>query len=258
MTACPKEEALSAYLDGALPREEELAVRFHLDECASCRSKVKMLLVLKDTIIRTAESHPVPAQLQEAIHARMRPAWWSFLRNLRTVRPVLALALLLVAVSVAWWWRDGGTQQEYETLARALVVDHVQYLAGSDPSEIASADPDTLATWFRERVPFPVPIPQPQNMRSLGGRLCSLLGHHGAVVFYEHHRKRLSLFTLTAEVLPSDEREALRAASRERPQCLRMAEGRALCLACSGRLVRAVVVDEPEMEEAAVKLLGSF
>lgn len=258
MTPCPKMEALSAYVDGALRRDEELALRFHVDDCASCRQKVKVLLALKETVSRNAEFYPVPHALRESLRSRLRPSPWAFLRRPWVLHPAVAFALLFAVVSVVWWWRDGGTQQGYEAIARALVADHMQYLHVSDPSEIASADPSTLAVWFQGRVPFLVSIPQPREVRLLGGRLCSPLGSRGAVVFYEHQGKRLSLFTMTADVLPPAERTALQAASQERPHCLRTAEGRPLCLVCSGDAVRAVVMDDPEMEEVAVKLVRSF
>jgi anti-sigma factor RsiW len=251
-------EELSAYVDGALRRDEELSLRFHLDDCASCREKVKALLALKDTVARNAEFYPVPHALRESLRSRLRPSPWSFLRRPWLLHPVVAFALLFAVVSVAWWWRDGGTQQGYETIARALVADHMQSLQVSNLSDIASADPATLAAWFQERVPFPVLIPQPRDVRLLGGRLCAPLGHHGAVVFYEYQGKRLSLFTMAADVLPPEERAALRAVSHERPHCLHAAEGCPVCLVCTGDVVRAVVMDSPEMQEVAVKLVRAF
>ena len=258
MTPCPTKEELSAYVDGALRRDEELSLRFHLDDCGSCREKVKVLLALKNTVARNAEFYPVPPALRESLRSRLQPSPWSFFRRPWGLHSAVAVALLFAVVSVAWWWRDGGTQQGYEAIARALVADHMQSLHTSNLSDIASADPSTLAAWFQERVPFPVQVPQSRDVRLLGGRLCSPLGHHGAVVFYEHQGKRLSLFTMAADVLPPEERAALRAVSHERPHCLHAAEGCPVCLVCTGDIVRAVVMDGPEMQEVAVKLMRAF
>jgi anti-sigma factor RsiW len=249
---------LSAYVDGALPRDEELSLRFHLDDCASCRQQVKVLLALKETVSRNAEFYPVPHTLRESVRSRLRPSPWFFLRRPWALHPMVAFVLVFAVVSTVWWWRDGGEPQRYQAIARALAADHLQHLQASDPLEIALTDPSTLAAWFQGRLPFPVPIPQPRDVRLLGGRLCSPLGHRGAVVFYEYQGKRLSLFTMTADVLLPEERETLRAASQERPHCLHTTEGRPLCLVCSGDVVRAVVMDGPEMEEVAVNLVRSF
>lgn len=258
MTPCPTMKELSAYVDGALPRDEELSLRFHLDDCASCRQQVKVLLALKETVSRNAEFYPVPPTLRESVRSRLRPSPWVFLRRPWMLHPVVAFVLVFAVVSTVWWWRDGGESHRYQAIARALTADHLLHLQESDPLGIALTDPSTLTAWFQGRLPFPVPIPQPGDVRLLGGRLCSPLGHRGAVVFYEHQGKRLSLFTLAADALPPEEREALQVASQERPHCLHMTEGRPLCLMCSGDVMRAVVMDDPEMEEVAVKLVRLF
>jgi anti-sigma factor RsiW len=250
-------ETLSAYVDGALKREEELSLRFHLDDCASCRQKVKLLLVLKETVASNAEFHPAPSSLRESLRSRLRPVPWSFLRRPWAVHPVLAFALLLAVVSTVWWWQREGEPKGYEEIAQALVAEHIHYLHQPDSLEVASADPSTVTGWFQSRVPFPVRVPSLQDVRLLGGRLCSPRGHLGAVAFYEHKKKRLSLFTLAADVLPLGERTELQVVSQERPKCFKMSEGRPLCLTCSKEALRAVVMEGPEMEEVAVKLFRS-
>lgn len=127
----------------------------------------------------------------------MRPAWWSFLPNLWAVRPALAFAVMLVVISAtAWWWQRSGERTQYAAIAQALVADHIHYAHTPDPFEIASADPGTVSSWFHDRVPFAVRVPQLSDGRLLGGRRCSPLGHLGAAVFYERAGKRFSLFTL--------------------------------------------------------------
>lgn len=103
MTPCPKMEELSAYVDGALGREEELSLRLHLNDCASCRQKVKLLLALKETVARNAEFSPVPQTLRESLRSRVRPFPWSLLHRPWAVHPVLALALFFAVGSVVWW-----------------------------------------------------------------------------------------------------------------------------------------------------------
>jgi anti-sigma factor RsiW len=251
-------EDLSAYVDGALQRQEELALRFHLDDCAACRQKVKTLLALKETVTRSTEFHPVPDALRESLSAQVRSSRWLFWRHPWGVRPGLALVLLFAVASVAgWWWQQSGERRQYKEIAQALVAEHIHYVYLPDALEIASADPVTITTWFQSRVPFPVHVPHLQDVRLLGGRLCSPLGYRGAVVFYEREGKRLSLFTLAVDVLPPRERKELQVVSQERPKCFKMSEGRPLCLMCSKETVRAVVMDGPEMEEVAVGLFRS-
>jgi len=70
----------------------------------------------------------------------------------------------------------------------------------------------TLANWFRERASFPIQIPRLSNAHLLAGRLCSLFGQRVALVFYERGGKRLSLFTLAADVVPVGVKEKMQAA----------------------------------------------
>lgn len=252
MTACPEDEVLSAYLDGALRREEELSIRFHLDECASCRAKVKMFLALKETIVHNAEFHPVPATLRKAISAQVRPAWWSFLPHPWAVRSALAFAALLVVISGAgWWWTRSGERTPYAEITQALVADHIHYAYAPEPLEITSADPGAVSAWFQDRVPFAVRIPQLSHGRLLGGRRCSPLGRLGAAVFYERDGKRLSLFTLALDVLPPEERKELQMDGEKRPKCVETGDQYVLCLACAEDAVRAVVAEGLEAGDIA-------
>lgn len=250
MTACPKDEELSAYLDGALRREEELSVRFHLDECASCRAKVKMFLALKETIVHNVAFHPVPPTLREAINTQMRPAWWSFLPNSWAVRSALAM-LLVVISSTGWWWKRSGEPMRYAAITQALVAEHIHYTHTPDPLEITSADPGAVSAWFQDRVPFAVRIPQLNHGRVLGGRRCSPLGRLGAAVFYERDGRRVSLFTLALDVLPPEERKELQVDGEKRPKCVETGDQYVLCLACVEDAVRAVVAEGPEAGDIA-------
>lgn len=257
MTAYPKDEELSAYLDGALRREEELSVRFHLDECASCRAKVKMFLALKDTIVHNVASHPVPPTLRKAISAQMRPAWRSFLLHPWRVRPALALVVLLVVIiGAGWWWKRSGERMGYAAITQALVAEHIQYTHTPDSLEITSADPGAVSAWFQDRVPFAVRIPPLSHGRLLGGRLCTPLGRLGAAVFYERDGRRISLFTLALDVLPPEERNELQVDGEKRPKCIETRDQYVLCLACADDAVRAVVAEGPEAGDLARMLFA--
>ena len=65
MMPCTKTfEDLSAFVDGEMAPEEELALRRHLDTCISCQGAMKTLSALKETVARTAEVHPLPRSLR--------------------------------------------------------------------------------------------------------------------------------------------------------------------------------------------------
>lgn len=281
--SCPKAiEELSAYVDGGLEPKAELSLRRHLDTCAFCQQKVKILSALKERVARSAEVHSVPHTLREHLSSRPRPSPWSFLHHPRAVKAYLqhlreqnnvtwsflhrpravkaafALVLILVVAGVAGWlWQRGGERKRYEEIAQVLVADHIHFLQVPDALEISSSEPAEVVAWFRDRVSFPVQIPHLNNARLLGGRLCSLLGQQVALVFYERGGKRLSLFTLAAEAISGGARKG-QGTGQEHPRCLRTFENYSLCLVQSEKAVLAVVAEGPETEELALSLFRSF
>jgi anti-sigma factor RsiW len=71
MSGCPAFEDLSALIDGDLRSERELAVRRHLDLCATCRREVDGLTALKRAVGRAYDNEvPAPA-LRRAVMARL-------------------------------------------------------------------------------------------------------------------------------------------------------------------------------------------
>lgn len=252
---CPTAiEELSAYVDGSLRAEEELSLRRHLDTCASCQQRVKILLALKEIVARSAEVHPIPHTLREAVSSHPHASSWSLLRSSRIVQAMFVIALIIVA---CWLWgQKGGTG--HDELAHVLVADHIHYLQAPDALEIPSTDPAEVAAWLQARVSFPVRIPHPNNIRLLGGRLCSPLGRQAALVFYEHGGKRLSLFMLAAQAIPPGEKDEIQVVRQNNPRCARTFGKYALCLMGSEDVVVAVVAEAPEIEDLALSLFRSF
>ena len=256
---CPRAlEELSAYVDGSLGPEEELSLRRHIDTCAVCQPRLKTLSALKETVARSAEVHPVPHTLRQALSVRSHHPSWSFLRRPWTAKAMLAFVLVLAVISLAgWWWQQRGARG-YEEVAQVLVADHIHYLQVPDAVEIASAKPAEVAAWFRERVSFPVRLPAWNDTRLLGGRLCSLLGQQVALAFYERGGKRLSLFTLAMDAIPPGEKAKIQAANQNNPRCVRTFGKYALCLMSARDVVVAVVAEGPETEDLVLSLFRSF
>lgn len=256
--SCPKAiEELSAYVDGGLEPKAELSLRRHLDTCAFCQQKVKILSALKERVAHSAEVHPVPHTLREHLSSRPRPSPWSFLRRPQAVTAFALVMILVVAGVAGWLWQRGGERKRYEEIAQVLVADHIHFLQVPDALEISSSEPAEVVAWFRDRVSFPVQIPHLNNARLLGGRLCSLLGQRVALVFYERGGKRLSLFTLAAEAISGGARKG-QGTGQEHPRCFRTFENYSLCLVQSEKEVLAVVAEGPETEELALSLFRSF
>jgi anti-sigma factor RsiW len=81
MSLCPAFQDLSALIDGALPHEEELALRRHLDDCPACRSWTNGMNALKQAVGRAYGGNVPSPALQRAVRAglpkRRHWRWWA-------------------------------------------------------------------------------------------------------------------------------------------------------------------------------------
>ena len=198
-------DLLNAYVDGELAPPEELELRRHLDVCEACRSQVETLVALKEAVATSAETRPLPHTLRERLGTLARGRTDQFLGR-RVWLAGLAAGLLL-AVGVTGWFMLH-TRAHTDVVTEALVADHLHFLQDPDALEIASNDPQQIATWFRDKVAFPVRVPALHGADLLGARLCSLWGHKIALAFYESNGKRLSLFVADPTTFPRGTRPA--------------------------------------------------
>jgi anti-sigma factor RsiW len=78
MSVCPTFRDLSAMIDGAVPREQDLALRRHVDGCATCRRWVNKVNALKQAV-GCAYGGNVPSPgLRQTVRAGLskRRRWW--------------------------------------------------------------------------------------------------------------------------------------------------------------------------------------
>jgi len=252
MTRCNTPfDPLNAYVDGQLAPAEELELRRHLDVCETCRSGVETLLALKNVVAGSAETRPVPHTLRQRLGTLAeRSSGRSFVRGwgLAVVAAALAAGLLL-ALGVTRW-RMLGRSAEADVVAEALVTDHVHFLAMPDALEIASRDPQQIAEWFRDKVAFPVRVPELHGADLLGARLCSLWGHKVALAFYETQGKRLSVFITDPTTFPSRSEAGCRTALGDYRVC--MIPTSSTVLAAVGETAPMAAV-QPELEAPATR-----
>jgi len=244
MMPCTKTfEDLSAFVDGEMAPEEELALRRHLDTCISCQGAMKTLSALKETVARTAEVHPLPRSLRGTLPVHPpEPRRWTFFPFSQTSRVGLVFALILIAFAAG----SGITRQkrtvmnQHGPLMQALVAYHIDSLSRPSDLGITATDPGVVEAWFQEHVPFPVRVASPNNAHLLGGSVSSFLGQPVALAVYERDGKRISLFTFARETFPVEERTAQETAH---PECLTLFDNYAFCSNRSEEVVQAVVTE---------------
>ena len=101
---------LSAYMDGELPRQDDLAVAAHLEVCAGCRVELAGLQALDAALANLTP--PMPAGLADKVLARLpqpRSRWRGWLQAL----PLAACLVLGLALG-------GHLAQDYYPLAAPM------------------------------------------------------------------------------------------------------------------------------------------
>jgi anti-sigma factor RsiW len=149
--ACPPEQRIAAFVDGALSAAERAELQQHVDRCAACFDLV--------ATVSAQEQQPPPKVDQSLIEAalgRHRPVS----AVLKVVPALTAAAALLVAVV---WWREPVTDRDVaappvvtkappdsDTRSTALDGVHVEQpadgdLVGGKPEVRWSAPPEAVA-----------------------------------------------------------------------------------------------------------------
>jgi anti-sigma factor RsiW len=93
---------LNALVDGNLERDRELDVRRHLDLCATCRSGLAAVTVVKQAVGRAYAAESPSPGLRRAVLAQLPKRrsgwrWW--------LAPAAALLLLTAGIGVWRWHR---------------------------------------------------------------------------------------------------------------------------------------------------------
>jgi len=140
------EGLIPAYALGATDPEENRAVESHLPGCGACRAQLADYRLLGDDLLFTAPVMAAPAGITERMRRRLaepRPgekqeSWWARLR-LRTLAPVLAALVLLLAISNVYWaGRVNGlerqTAEQTAFLARLTDAPSVRLIADAPAS----------------------------------------------------------------------------------------------------------------------------
>lgn len=244
------EPMIAAQVAGELSREEESAVRRHLDQCPPCRrlaaeqQGVRALLRVRARGLQ----EDGPPLLEERIRQGLERADAERGRRGRWVLGTLAAAVAGVWLGT-WALNSRGSTAGQEIVAEA-VNDHIRSLLSPDTAlQVATSDPQALSAWFRGRLDIAVDVPSltAAGLQLRGGRVCYLLDRPVAYLLYEGDRTTPhSLFMIgrSGVHLPRADEVTLEG----RRVCLTRYKGYALAVWEAGGIVYALVGDCPRAE----------
>lgn len=197
------EPLLSPYLDGELDATQRRSVDEHLKDCPACRQQLadyqSLSSMLEQPGLRYAASDTLKQRirnkLKEADAQERRPAW---------PRWAAAAAIAVLVVSVGWHYLPhpgAGSEEEDDAMVDAAVDQQEHAAEAQHLTDIASADPAALSTWYQGKLPFQPKVPnlRPQGYELVGGRLDTVHGQPAAALTYKHDAELVTVFVCAAQ-----------------------------------------------------------
>jgi len=213
-------EQLDAYLSSELLVETTATVLKHLEGCADCSGEVESRLRLRNALRRAVDQQPLPADLDHAIHRRLRQTGlahsWPFRRPLARREWVLALASLAVVVIAGttiqrtFSFRHG--RQLVATVLTLGVSDHIYCaIRGHNYPEVARPSAQLQARVGPEYAGLiPVVEQKLPGFKVLEAHICSVPGSPRKYIHFIARGRG----TILSVILTKREREALPAEVR--------------------------------------------
>jgi anti-sigma factor RsiW len=200
---------IDPYLDDELSVIENLRVQAHLVFCGKCKAIVKSEVSLRSLIEADALEDSAPDYLKEKIlqqiGERARPehsqAGGLFNFGARAfLAGLLAGAVTIGVIFSLAVYLFRGLPGDVSPLAAEIVGKHQIYSRGEGNLQIRSSNPLEVASWLRQRLDFPVKLPQlaRPGERLVGARLSSISDEQAAFLLYERAGHRLALYVFKA------------------------------------------------------------
>jgi anti-sigma factor RsiW len=167
MTCTEAETVLPAYGDGEVAEVDRGELERHLAGCARCSSQSRLQARFKSAVRAHLPRPPVPQELRVRLRAvlgerEIAPRRWPWATYPRLI-PAAVAVVLLVGIT--------GTVRH----SQSMVFQQAQRSYQAElPMDIVGSDCQSIASWFRGRVDFPVPAPTLAEGSCQGGRLVNV------------------------------------------------------------------------------------
>ncbi len=227
---------IDAYVDQEFDERERAEMEMHLRSCPECRELVEFQVGLKqqfkacleerapeslrERIFRDIEQQQAAASEHEAETSESaevvelptpheepatddRPWLLRYGWIAAPLAAALAIAILLPSFTVA----------PAKSGQLPIVEQTVDWHVGNYPIEVTGPDSSEVSYWFRNKVDFPVRLPQfaEKDVNLLGGRIAHVRDRRAAYLLYEVDGTRLSVLVFDGDglTIPSDKIRAV-------------------------------------------------
>jgi anti-sigma factor (TIGR02949 family) len=226
------ERHLDAYVDGEVDPNTQIDFDEHLAVCAPCQESVGIARATKAHVHSALSGVAAPSALRQRIlagldsvdaerastasaaghllspaqvaaaaashdHVSLEPEGGFRIRVLhvpaRVAVPLAAAAALLLAVLGSLDLRLGGSSG-VDQAAMPVFEDVVKLHSASLPADVQGAEPQKVATYFRDKVRFPVqPMFDSGEAQLVGARLSNVRDRRAAALYYNVRGNRLTV-----------------------------------------------------------------
>lgn len=216
---------IDTYVDHEFDEREHAEMDAHLAICNQCRERIEFEVRLKRELKSCLEDR-APASLRDRIFrqielqaASVKPAEQlapvvelqpaspaktetpPLLRHARIIVPLAAALVLALAL-------PSFTVAPAKSGQLPVVEQTVDWHVGNYPIEVTGPDVARVTQWFRNKVDFPVRLPQfaDRQVNLLGGRIAHVQDRRAAYLLYEVDGSRMSVLVFDGEglTIPSD------------------------------------------------------
>jgi len=201
---------------GRLDAARATALRQHLASCEGCARADAVERALTELLEARLPRHAAPEALKrrlatlaapagEAGHgaafAPGRPAGRRLAHSIaRWAAPALA-AGLAATTTVLLVGHRAGRVDPAQALAVEAVNDHLRVLVREHPVDVESGNTHQVKPWFEGKLDFAPSVPQPPELRLVGGSVGYFFDRKAAVLLYALHRHLVTLLCFPAEGL---------------------------------------------------------
>lgn len=227
---------LDAYADNEFDTLESDEMDQHLTACSSCREKVESQINWKRSFRDCLSEDKAPEDFRSRIlgqikleHAagvikmipekesvslqeikHQKKAKRTLSKRIFIAIPIAAIALLSFLVLPQMM-----TVAPASSDTQPVVDQAIDWHRGNYPIEVTGPEKSRVASWFHDKVKFPVRLPKLRRANLLGGRIANMKNQRAAYILYDVDGKRVSVMLFDGKGLRVPKKQIKKISGRD-------------------------------------------